>query len=122
MRKLFIFGLLIHLSVYLSAQTNNQNQSKSLVSLVKKTSYTLGIGNPEKKLFNDVLNTLDSKSSIKINDVCETHRIIVVLVEDREFIDYAALEYWMKAQFSDLILYQKDSNILNIDCKYEILK
>ena len=124
MKYIIILISLFLLSSFSKAQIVNtlHRKESSIVGAIKTSNYIIGIGNPEKRIFNDVLDKLKSKKTIKLTNVCEAHKLIAFLAEDREFEDYIALEYWLKSQFPDLLVFKKSENILNIDCKDEILK
>lgn len=122
MKYIIILISLFLLSFFSKAQIVNTLRTESTIGAIKTSNYIIGIGNPEKRIFNDVLDNLKSKKSIKVTNVCEAHKLISFLAEDREFEDFKSLEFWLKSQFPDLLVFKKSENILNIDCKDEILK
>lgn len=101
----------------------NIEQDNQLQQLQEaKSNYIIGIGNEDISMFNDVLISLQSNSTLKVYAICETHRAIGITVQNSAYKSYDVLRDQLLNEFPDIIVLKKDDSIFNLDCKNEILK
>lgn len=117
----FLFILMLGMFVGVSAQNiEEDNQLQSIPEA--ETKYIIGIGNEDISMFNDVLAKLRTNSTLRVYEVCETHRVIGVSVQNSAYKSYDVLRDQLLSEFPDILLFQKNDSIFNIECKNEILK
>ena len=121
MAKIFLTILVVISTTFCFGQ--HIEQDYELQKLQETESrYIIGIGNEEMSMFKDVLANLQNSSTLKVYAVCETHRIIGITVQNSAYKSYDVLRDQLLSEFPDILLFQKNDSIFNLDCKNEILK
>ena len=118
MRSLLIIFILLLISISTIGQTHNEIP----VALDGESKYIIGIGNSEQNMFFDVLQYLQNSAIIKVDAICETHRVIKIKVLNSNYKSYEMISIQLLDEFPALLLFRKEDSIFTTDCKGEILK
>lgn len=119
--KNMLITIVIILSSIISYSQELKNIKTVPETINKNEKYIIGIGN-NPQIYLNILDFLQKSTYVEVYKSCQLTQAIAVKVLNKEFKSYDEFLTYLKFEFGDLMIYQKDENIFTKECDTEIIK